>query len=77
MSISIHRAQPADWPRIRPIWPEIIASCDTYTYTYAYGPAPSCGSARASWGGGQPDHETWPAETDGAVLGLDDAEQLT
>ena len=47
-----------DWPRLWPIWRDVVAAGDTYTYD----PGTSSDDARAAWGGGSPGHETWLAE---------------
>jgi ribosomal protein S18 acetylase RimI-like enzyme len=63
----IRPATDDDWPRLWPIWHEVVAAGDTY----AYDPDTSYADARASWSGGRPGHETWLAETSvGVPLGL-------
>jgi ribosomal protein S18 acetylase RimI-like enzyme len=66
--LQIRRATDDDWPRLWPIWHEVVAAGDTY----AYDPDTSFADARGSWLGGQPEHETWLAETSdtGAALGM-------
>lgn len=65
--LRIRRAADDDWPRLWPIWHEVVAAGDTY----AYDPNTSFAAARASWSGEQPGHETWLAETsDGRALGM-------
>jgi L-amino acid N-acyltransferase YncA len=67
VDLQIRRAGEADWPRLWPIWHEVVAAGDTY----AYDPNTSSADARASWLGGPPGHETWLAETPaGAALGI-------
>jgi ribosomal protein S18 acetylase RimI-like enzyme len=64
--VIIRRAVDADWPRIWPIWHEVVARGDTYTYD----PATTSDEARASWLAGSPD-EAWIAvdDDDRDVLG--------
>lgn len=59
---TLRRAGDDDWPRIWPVWHEIVAPGDTYTYP----PDSTSEQGRATWLTGG---ETWLAERDGAVLG--------
>jgi ribosomal protein S18 acetylase RimI-like enzyme len=64
--LHLRRATDEDWPRLWPIWHEVVAAGDTYTYD----PNTSFADARAAWSGGQPGHETWLAEAHGDPLGM-------
>jgi ribosomal protein S18 acetylase RimI-like enzyme len=61
--LTIRRATEADWPRLWPIWHEVVSAGDTYVYD----PDTSYADARTLWSGGQVGHETWLAETAGGV----------
>jgi GNAT superfamily N-acetyltransferase len=63
--LSIRQATRADWPRIWPVWREVVATGDTY----AYDPETPSDEAQRLWLRPAPD-ETWLASSDGgAVLG--------
>ncbi len=65
--LHVRAATDDDWPRLWPIWHEVVAAGDTYTYD----PNTSFADARASWSGGSAAHETWMAETPGGrALGM-------
>lgn len=63
--LSVCRADRADWPRIWPVWRDVVAAGDTY----AYDPQTSCDEAERMWLGPAPD-ETWLAAPYGEVLGV-------
>jgi L-amino acid N-acyltransferase YncA len=63
-TITVRRASDADWPRIWPVWRDVVAAGDTYEYR----PDTPEHEARRLWLAPEPT-ETWLAETDGAVLG--------
>lgn len=58
-NVWVRAATGQDWAQLWPIWRDVVEAGDTY----AYDPRTSYGDARAAWGGGQPGHETWLAET--------------
>ena len=64
--LHLRPASDEDWPRLWPIWHEVVAAGDTY----AYDPDTSFADARALWSSGPPGHETWLAETAGEALGM-------
>jgi L-amino acid N-acyltransferase YncA len=58
-------ASAADWPRIWPVFEQVMRAGDTYTYD----PATDFEAGRATWMAGPP-HRTWLAsDPDGVVLG--------
>lgn len=63
----IRQAADADWPRLWPLWHEVVAAGDTYCYE----PDTTYEQARASWLD-DPPAETWLAEDDrqGSALGI-------
>ncbi|HTZ43530.1 MAG TPA: GNAT family N-acetyltransferase [Jatrophihabitans sp.] len=65
MQVTFRRATEADWPRIWPIFAEVVQAADTY----AHDPATDSATGRAIWLVPPPD-ETWLAlDADGTVLG--------
>jgi ribosomal protein S18 acetylase RimI-like enzyme len=65
-NLRIRRAGAVDWPRIWPLWHEVVAAGDTYSYE----PDSTYEQSLESWLGG-PRDETWFAENgDGQVLGI-------
>jgi GNAT superfamily N-acetyltransferase len=63
-AITIRRAAEADWPRIWPVWREVVTAGDTYEYR----PDTPEAEAHELWLSPEP-VETWLADADGAVLG--------
>ena len=61
----VERATDADWPRLWPIWHEVVAAGDTYCYE----PATPSEVARADWLDPLPS-ECWLARLGDEVLGM-------
>lgn len=63
--LSLQQATIDDWPRIWPVWHEVVAAGDTYTYDSGS----TSDQGRASWLAGGDRDEAWLAVLDDRVVG--------